>query len=389
MKNERIFLAIGQISDDKIVEADTYIQEIRSIKSRWLRWGTAAACFIIAVTILSLILLRSFDKNYSRSSHTPTGGGGTGTSYITELFNIDGTVWCFRDDRGSSGAGVLCSIDSEGNETARHTFPTYISPVYGKARKLFYYIDGDTLCSYDPRDDAITPITQIGDNGYFVNAVTDNYVLIINYDKDKQPVFRQNTVANLITNEVSMASGIDWGTHPILDTFGDKVILWEDFSKSVNIYDCVADSSIELYKKEQSSTDIISSGSIFNNSLFFVEGAPYGMLKVIEDFGSDANFDAGSGNAMNSKRVDEANHNIIDIAGTDNYLICAVRDGSVNSQSEISFYCLYADGRFTHFATWEGAHYYNLGSFRMAVTDGLLAACLTTQEDIFTFELQD
>ena len=391
MKSEKMFRAIGQISDDKIVEADTYTAEKKITKTIWFRLGALAACLILVVAVVIPMMQKGIRENADGGSRIPTGGGSAEAS-VTKVFIIDGIIWFFRDYRDYrdySGTGTLFTVDSEGNEIERHAFPTYIAPEYCKSRGLFYYINGDTLCSYNPRGDIVANVCVTGDTSYFVQAVTDNYVVITNVVEGDFPAFKHNTVVNLTTNEAHVAYGLGWGTHSILDTYGDRIIIWEDqvviredqedYYRSINLYDCATDSFVELYKKEPTYTDGISSGCILGNAFYFLEGLSNNVLKVIESF--------DSGVPMIQSQVGEMNRNIVDVASTDDYLICAVRERS-GQPSQISFYFLYPDGKFEHFATWEDARYIVPTSLRMVVADGILAAYILTQDDIFIYELK-
>ena len=392
MKSEILFCAIGLIGDDKITEADINVAKPKISKTVWIKWGAAAACLVLVLSVMIPMIQRGLRENTDGQNRMPTGGGVAGVS-ITKVYIIDGTIWFFRDyrdHRDYSGTGTLFTVDTEGNEIDRHTFPTYIPPEYCKARGLFYYIDGDMLCSYDPSGDIVANVCVTGDMSYFVQVVTDNYAIITNVVQGDFPAFKHNTVVNLTTNEVYAASGLGSGTHSILDTYGDKIVLWEDqvimrenqedYYRSINLYDCATDSYVELYKKEPTFTDGISHGIIFDNSLYFVEGASYGVLKVIEGF--------DSGVTTVPSRVDEVNRNIVNVASTDDYLVCAISERSAGSQpNHFSFYYLYPDGRFVHFATWEDARYIVPTSLSMTVADGLLVACVITQGDIFVYEL--
>ena len=184
-------------------------------------------------------------------------------------------------------------------------------------------------------------------------------------------------IVNIATGETKEASNLDWGTSPVLDTYEDKIIIWVDHSKSINLYDCVTDASIQLYNMDPKSTDIINNGCIANNSFYFIEGSQYGILKVIEDF--------DIGEDLSAKQVEGANRNIITVDIISDTLICAVRERS-ESRDSVSFYYISPDRQLAQLATWEDSHYWSLGSLRMTVADGLLAACLTTQDDVFTYE---
>ena len=52
MKNEKMFRAIGEISDEKITEADTNRVETKFTIRAWHKWGLVAACLAIALTIV-------------------------------------------------------------------------------------------------------------------------------------------------------------------------------------------------------------------------------------------------------------------------------------------------------------------------------------------------
>ena len=51
MNSEKMFHAIGQISDDKIMEADVEITVSKPARHIWLRWGAVAACVAVALAI--------------------------------------------------------------------------------------------------------------------------------------------------------------------------------------------------------------------------------------------------------------------------------------------------------------------------------------------------
>jgi hypothetical protein len=63
MKSEKLFRAVGQISDEKIAEADVFVT--KPVKPIWVRWTpvAAAACLMIAVAIYALPKLWNDDIN--------------------------------------------------------------------------------------------------------------------------------------------------------------------------------------------------------------------------------------------------------------------------------------------------------------------------------------
>jgi hypothetical protein len=58
MKGETIFRAVGQISDDKVAEADAAV--VKAVKPVWVRWAplAAAACLVIALAAVLPVLLK-------------------------------------------------------------------------------------------------------------------------------------------------------------------------------------------------------------------------------------------------------------------------------------------------------------------------------------------
>ena len=167
----------------------------------------------------------------------------------------------------------------------------------------------------------------------------------------------------------------------VFGTYGDRIIFWDALSSAFSVYDCVMGSVIVLCEADFKTVENISSSTILNNNLFFVEGYQSGTLKVIEGIDSE--------NTRGFESVEGVLSNIVSIASTDDYIVCAVKERPINGQSQISFYYLYPDGRFTHIITWDEASFWSLSSFRMAVADGHIAACITTQEGVFTYKLKD
>lgn len=65
MKGERIFQALGDISDELIVRAD---QPVRR-RTDWLRWGALAACCALVLGVAALVLpLPGFDAKSSETA---------------------------------------------------------------------------------------------------------------------------------------------------------------------------------------------------------------------------------------------------------------------------------------------------------------------------------
>ena len=96
MKSEVLFRAIGQISDEKIMEADmeitksgaskpvlhrTDIFKSKPARRMMLRWGSVAACLIVALVITIPLMQR--DTVETGSQGTP----GTTTGEIAELYD--------------------------------------------------------------------------------------------------------------------------------------------------------------------------------------------------------------------------------------------------------------------------------------------------------------
>ena len=63
MNNEKLFRAIGDISDDKIMEADTKRAGRKFTGHAWHRWGMVAACLAIALAIAVPLLPRETSGN--------------------------------------------------------------------------------------------------------------------------------------------------------------------------------------------------------------------------------------------------------------------------------------------------------------------------------------
>jgi len=333
---------------------------------------TLLSCIVIIALLVSM-------TGCGKTGNVQTAVSPGGPAYVIDVFIIDGVIWCLRADPDSADGLInLNTVDAKGKETLVRSFQWGAQPVYSPSLCLFFFIENDSLCFYDPYSGGEQIICELGEKSKFVSAVAGKYILITNAGVDTP--FGPGTLVDFFTKEVSEASGFYRGPTPILGTYENKIIHWSDPSKSINMYDCATGSSVELYKKDPKSTDIISRGCMVNKSLYFVEGEPNGTLKVID------NIFANTG--MNAKQVEGANLNIVDVAHIDGDLICAVRERS-GDRSPISFYSLSPFGTFTKLVSWDDSNYWSLGSLRTTAVNGYLAACITSQSGIFVYDLNN
>ena len=86
MKSEKIFYAIGQISDDKIMEADVEAAAAKPVKLTILRWGAVAACVAVALMVTIPMLQR--DTGVESSGETEPGII-TGTAHGDMAYKFD------------------------------------------------------------------------------------------------------------------------------------------------------------------------------------------------------------------------------------------------------------------------------------------------------------
>ena len=73
MKNEKLFRAIGDIGDDKIIEADANRIESKFTGRAWRKWGMVAACLAIALMITIPLLQRETPENPGETILEPVG----------------------------------------------------------------------------------------------------------------------------------------------------------------------------------------------------------------------------------------------------------------------------------------------------------------------------
>ena len=69
MKKEELFDIIGEVDEQKILNADKYFYEKRKTKNTWLKWGALAACLLIVSASVIGIFSKSQGKGFA---------GGTG-----------------------------------------------------------------------------------------------------------------------------------------------------------------------------------------------------------------------------------------------------------------------------------------------------------------------
>ena len=325
--------------------------------------------FNIIIGIVAVVIVAFVSYNPQESYIARSGDGEP--VYITALFNVDDSLWHVR----AAEAGLsLCTVDGDGNELVMRTFQRGAPPVYCAARGLFYFIENNALLTYDPGDGAVTVVCALSENAKQIDAVTDNYALITN--AGSTTAFGPKSSVDLTTGEIVAVSGLDWGTSPVLDTVGDRIILWADAPNGIVMYDCATDIVTTLYKCAENTTNTIHYGCVVNNSLYFVEGEAYGILKFIEDIDSPAP----------PQRFETLNRNAVAVLPSGDGLICAVK-GRSDNRNQISFYYFYPEVNTREFAIWKGSHYYLNGSLDMVVTDGTLTACISTQDGLFTCEL--
>jgi len=80
MRGEKLFNAIGQISDEKIMEADSNaLMQAKPLKAKLIRWMPAAACLTVALALAVMIPLMQ------RDGGTPAIGTGTPAHEIADI----------------------------------------------------------------------------------------------------------------------------------------------------------------------------------------------------------------------------------------------------------------------------------------------------------------
>jgi len=330
---------------------------------------------LVAAIVLCTLITAASTACSDRNSGTNIPGH---PAFVTRVFVVDGSIWLIRAENSSPDRiRQLNTVNDGGGETTMMSFQWGSSPVYSAFHGLFFYVDDDSLYSYDPRSGAVETICITGEKSRFVCVVTENYVIIANTGDYTN--FGPTTIVNLVTKEVTRCYGLDWGPPSILDTYGDKIIHGGSHSKSVNIFDCATDSSVELYKVAPNSNYSINNGCIVDNSLFFIEWTPHGRLSVIENFDTET--------PMRAQQVKGVNRSIAGVKSFGDRVICAARESTSADQNRILFFYLYPDGEFVHFTTWEDAKSWGFGSLSMVVADGYLVARTTMNEDIFIYEL--
>ena len=84
MNSDKIFHAIGQISDDKIMEADTAAAS-KSSRNTMLKWGSLAACLALAIALTIAIPLTQRNTSVDPAIQDP--GPDTAIGEVAELYD--------------------------------------------------------------------------------------------------------------------------------------------------------------------------------------------------------------------------------------------------------------------------------------------------------------
>ena len=321
---------------------------------------------IIIVFVGAFVSYRVAERN--RRDNVPKWSGGP--LYVYDVFIGDGIIWCLRYSSHNDNF-ILNTCSNEDDELTIREFSWSDLPVvYNASRSLFYYVNKSTLMQYDPYNGIESSFCVIGHGRKTITALTDNHIVIRNDDPDK------SILISLITYEVTEIGRVP---NMVLDTYGDKIAFIGVSSNENIVYDCFTQSKTYLSGIESLTASSIVGGAVISNSLFYVPGAMQGFLYVIEEFDSD--------NIKSPQRVEAVNRYLISVASFDDYLVCAFREGYGSGQIPISFYMFHQDEGFYHVATWDKAHYWNVGSFGMKIENGYLAACIKTQDNVFVHKL--
>ena len=142
MTGEKLFRAIGRISDEKIMEADSSaLKRAKPSKAKWIRWMPAAACLAVALALAVMIPVMQRDRG------APAVGTGP---YGPEIADI-AVVYGYLD---------ICYVTDENTIVAESVYTKYdAEDIFSKWAEL-NKVEGVALIRYFFSDNGTETIRE-------------------------------------------------------------------------------------------------------------------------------------------------------------------------------------------------------------------------------------
>lgn len=195
MKKEELFDIIGEVDEQKILNADKCFYEKRKTKNTWLKWGTLAACLLI----VSASVIGIFSKS---QKHIVTLENGDKINFSATsdflIYSLDISIGSSRDLSEAEANAIFetCDIEAfvsfeeESNEfiILEGTIDGFSIDVHRKDIPSCVVVEGEERISYIKNIPVTAGYTIIKNNGTAVvygEFEVDNYRIHIETAGDK------------------------------------------------------------------------------------------------------------------------------------------------------------------------------------------------------------
>ena len=166
MTGEKLFYAIGQISDEKIMEADrNALMQAKPLKAKWIKWMPAAACLTVVLALAVAIPLMQ------RDGGTPA----IGTEVYAPELNIDiAVVYDYLDIYYVTDENTIVSESVYTKYDAEDIFSKWaeLNKVEGVTLIHYSFSDNGTETIIENPDDPSNSIVQYTAGDYYTLDIT-------------------------------------------------------------------------------------------------------------------------------------------------------------------------------------------------------------------------
>jgi len=293
--------------------------------------------------------------------------------YIINIFASEGRWYCLRPDQEKPEKEITLNLVGEdGNETVIRSFSWGGQPYYSPDDQLFYFLEKNELRTIDPEDGSEKTVCRIDKNSKQIDTVTKDHVLIRRRDNSVY-LIDLNAAADG-EDEVmrSVSCSYDMFTGGVSE---GSVVLWDNDSKDLLMYDCGSDSSELIYHEDLNTSGYYKTLLLDDRLLCFDNRT--GILRQVELFSKDQEVPPAAVEEM------EGIHVIAAIPLKEGILCAARAAGSPSRHYAVNFYLLGSDGTVRQTGSWEDAGYYLDGSLKLAASEDSFACCVSTGQDIY------
>ena len=304
-------------------------------------------CFIALLLILLLSLCGCADYR-----EKPTGE----PAYIRDLQLINNTVyWLERTD----GSYALFRGNADEKERIKR-FPDVAGIAFCEDLNGYLYAADGVLSAYDPESDTTAKICDLYANALL--CATEDYVLASTESGDLRIEIANGSKQAV---EHMPRKGVE-----ILDINGNVIVFWDHNQSAICKYDCDRDSTAVLYSRARNPAVVMVTAIMQNGWLYYAESAG-GLHKIsMED-------ESAASRLVSVKSV-------IAMARAGDGMVLAIKE-----RSDLVFYLCSGEDAMTELAVWHDANYIVNGSCLLSASDNKIACAVTSEQQIFEFEIPD